>query len=187
MFDEVRQDTAFALRQLRRAPAFTLVAAATLALGIGANSAIFALVDATLLRPLPYAAPGRLVTIWETTGTTPRGHASPLNMIDWQTRGRSFDKIAGYVPAVGSMVMSGSDGNALTVSRQWVSGGIFDVLGIKPIIGGTFTEEDEQKRANVVMLSEGLWETRFNRDPKLIGQEIRLDGALFRVVGVMPK
>lgn len=187
MFDELRQDTAFALRQLRRAPAFTLVAAATLALGIGANSAIFALVDATLLRPLPYAAAGRLVTIWETTGTTPRGYASPLNMIDWQTRGRSFDKIAGYIPAVGSMVMAGTDGNALTVSRQWVSGGIFDVLGVKPLAGGTFTEDDEQKRANVVMLSEGLWETRFNRDPKLIGQEIRLDGALFRVVGVMPK
>ena len=187
MFDEIRQDVAFALRQLRRAPAFTLVAAATLALGIGANSAIFALVDATLLRPLPYAAPDRLVTIWETTGATPRGFASPLNMIDWETRGRSFEKIAGYTPSVGSMVMSGKDGNALTVSRQWVSAGIFDVLGVKPIIGGTFTADDEQKRANVVMLSEGLWETRFNRDPKLIGQEIRLDGALFRVVGVMPR
>lgn len=187
MFDALRQDVVFALRQLRRAPGFTLVAAATLALGIGANSAIFALVDATLLRPLPYAAPDRLVTIWETTGATPRGYASPLNMIDWEARGRSFEKIAGYTPGVGSMVMSGKDGNALTVSRQWVSAGIFDVLGVKPIVGGTFTAEDEQERANVVMLSEGLWETRFNRDPKLIGQEIRLDGALFRVVGVMPK
>ena len=187
MIDELRQDVVFAWRQLRRAPAFALVAAATLALGIGANSAIFALVDATLLRPLPYAAPERLVTIWETSGSTPRGFASPLNMTDWQTRGRSFEQIAGYTPGVGSMVMSGTDGNALTVSRQWVSAGIFDVLGVRPIVGGTFTAEDEQKRANAVMLSEGLWETRFNRDPKLVGQEIRLDGALFRVVGVMPK
>ena len=187
MIDELRQDVTFAVRQLRRAPAFTAVAAATLALGIGANSAIFALVDATLLRPLPYVAADRLVTIWETTGSTPRGFASPLNIVDWETRGRSFDKIAGYAPSVGSMVMAGRDGNALTVPRHWVSSGIFDVLGVKPLVGGTFTAEDEQKRANVVMLSEGLWESRFNRDPGLIGQEIRLDGALFRVVGVMPR
>jgi len=187
MMDELRQDVSFALRQLRKAPAFTLVAAATLALGIGANSAIFALVDATLLRPLPYAAPERLVTIWETTAATPRGFASPLNMMDWETRGRSFEKIAGYTPSMGSMVMSGNDGNALTVSRQWVSAGIFDVLGVPPIAGRTFTAEDEQKRTNVVMLSEGLWETRFNRDPAIVGQEIRLDGGLWRVTGVMPK
>jgi putative ABC transport system permease protein len=187
MFDALRQDISFALRQLRKAPAFTLVAAATLALGIGANSAIFALVDATLLRPLPYAAPERLVTIWETSAATPRGFASPPNMIDWETRGRTFEKIAGYIPSMGSMVMAGNDGNALTVSRQWVSAGIFDVLGVQPIAGRTFTAEDEQQRANVVVLSEGLWETRFNRDPGLVGQEIRLDGELWRVTGIMPK
>ena len=185
--DEFRQDLAFAFRQLRSAPAFTLVAAATLALGIGANSAIFALVDATLLRPLPYASPDRLVTMWETTGTTPRGFASPLNMIDWHARGRSFEEIAGYTPSVGSMVMSGTDGNAMTVPRQWVSYGIFDVLGVRPILGRTFTAEDEQKRANAVVLSEGLWETRFGRDTSIVGKEIRLDGMLFTVVGVMPK
>jgi putative ABC transport system permease protein len=187
MIDELRQDVSFAVRQLRGAPAFTLVAAATLALGIGANSAIFALVDATLLRPLPYAAPERLVTIWETSAVTPRGLASPPNMSDWEARGRSFEKIAGYIPSMGSMVMSGNDGNALTVSRQWVSAGIFDVLGVKPIAGRTFSADDEQKRANVVVLSEGLWETRFSRDPGIVGQEIRLDGALWRVVGIMPK
>ena len=187
MIDEIRQDVSFALRQLRSAPAFTLVAVATLALGIGANSAIFALVDATLLRPLPYTAPERLVTIWETSATTPRGFASPLNMVDWETRGRTFEKIAGYIPSMGSMVMAGNDGNSLTVSRQWISAGIFDVLGVPPIAGRTFTEEDEKQRANVVMLSESLWETRFNRDPGLVGTEIRLDGALWRVVGIMPK
>ena len=187
MIDELRQDVTFALRQLRSAPVFTLVAAATLALGIGANSAIFALVDATLLRPLPYVNPDRLVTMWETTGATPRGFASPLNMVDWQARGRSFEAIAGYIPSVGSMVMSGADGNALTVPRQWVSSGIFDVLGVKPIIGSSFTAEDELKRANVVMLSEGLWESRFGRDRGIVGKEIRLDGVNFRVVGVMPR
>ena len=185
--DEFRHDLKFAVRQLRQSPVFTTIAVATLALGIGANSAIFALVDATLLRPLPYVQPDHLVTIWETSAATPRGFASPPNLADWETRGRSFEKIAGYTPSVGSMVISGNDGNALTVSRQWVSAGIFDVLGVRPILGGTFTAEDEQKRANVVMLSEGLWETRFNRDSGIVGKEIRLDGALFRVVGVMPK
>ncbi len=187
MFGELRQDVVFALRQLRRAPGFTVVAAATLALGIGANSAIFALVDATLLRPLPYANPERLVTMWEATATTPRGPASPLNMLDWQARADSFEAIAGYIPSVGSMVMSGADGNALTVPRQWVTYGIFDVLGVNPIVGRTFTIDDEQKRANAVMLSEGLWETRFGRDTSIVGKEIRLDGMLFTVVGVMPK
>ena len=187
MIDELRQDVSFALRQLRSAPAFSIVAAATLALGIGANSAIFALVDATLLRPLPYSDPERLVTIWETSATTPRGFASPPNMMDWESRGRTFEKIAGYTPSMGNMVMSGNDGHALTVSRQWVSAGIFDVLGVPPIAGRTFTAEDEQQRASVVVLSEGLWETRFNRDPGIVGQEIRLDGGLWRVVGIMPK
>jgi putative ABC transport system permease protein len=187
VIDELRQDISFAFRQLRSAPVFTLIAAATLSLGIGANSAIFALVDATLLRPLPYAAPDRLVTIWETTAATPRGFASPLNMSDWLGRGRTFEKIAGYTPSVGQMVMSGTDGNSLTVSRQWVTAGIFDVLGVPPIAGRTFTADDERQRARVVVLSEGLWETRFNRDPNLVGQEIRLDGELWRVVGIMPK
>ncbi|MGH9218409.1 MAG: ABC transporter permease [Vicinamibacterales bacterium] len=187
MIDELRQDVLFAVRQLRSTPAFTIVAASTLALGIGANSAIFALVDATLLRPLPYSEPERLVTIWETSATTPRGFASPPNMMDWESRGRTFEKIAGYTPSMGNMVMSGSDGHALTVSRQWVSAGIFDVLGVPPIAGRTFSAEDEQQRASVVVLSEGLWETRFNRDPGIVGQEIRLDGGLWRVVGIMPK
>src|SRR5918995_4922784 len=169
MFDELRQDISFALRQLRTAPAFTLIAAATLALGIGANSAIFALVDATLLRPLPYRDADRLVTIWETSSATPRGFASPPNMLDWKARSRTFETIAGYTPSMGSMVMSGRDGNALTVSRQWVTSGIFDVLGVAPIAGRTFTPEDEAQRRRSVVISEGLWETRFDREPSIVG------------------
>ena len=185
--EELREDVKFAFRQLRHAPAFTLVAVVTLALGIGANSAIFALVDATLLRPLPYNQPDRLVTIWETSEASPRGFASPPNMQDWRDRSRTFDAIAGYTPSVGNMVMDGKDGNAETVSRQWVSGGIFDVFGVAPIVGRTFTRDDEQKRANVIVLSEGLWESRFNRDPSIVGSEMKFDGMLFRIVGVMPK
>jgi putative ABC transport system permease protein len=185
--DELRSDIAFALRQLRTAPAFTLIAAATLALGIGANSAIFALVDATLLRPLPYRDADRLVTIWETSSATARGFASPPNMLDWKARSRTFDAIAGFTPSVGSMVVAGRDGNAETISRQWVTVGIFDVLGVQPVAGRTFLPEDEQQRARRVVISEGYWESRFGRDPLMVGRDIKMDGELWTIVGVMPR
>jgi putative ABC transport system permease protein len=100
--EELKDDVTFALRQLRRAPAFTVVAVVTLALGIGANSAIFALVDATLLRPLPYRDPARLVSIWESSASTTKGFASPPNMLDWNARSRTFEMIAGFAPNVGT-------------------------------------------------------------------------------------
>ena len=180
-------DVKFALRQLAAAPVFTAIAVTTLALGIGANSGIFALVDATILRPLPYADPDRLVTIWETSEGNPRSFASPPNMLDWNGRSRTFEKIAGFTPNVGGMVMAGRDGNAETVSRQWVTAGIFDVLGVKPIAGRTFLAEDEAQRRRVVVMSESLWESRFNRDPAIVGQDIKLDGMLWTVVGVVPR
>jgi putative ABC transport system permease protein len=185
--EELRDDLKFAFRQLKSSPSFTLVATLTLALGIGANSAIFALVDATLLRPLPYGAPDRLVTIWDRSAKTPRGYVSPLNMLDWNTRSRTFEKIAGFTPSVGQMVMAGADGNAETVSRQWVTAGIFDVLGVRPIAGRTFSADDEARRPNVVVMSEPFWRTRYNADPSVIGREIRLDGSLWTVIGILPK
>jgi putative ABC transport system permease protein len=184
---EVQDDVTFAWRQMRRAPAFTLVATLTLALGIGANSAIFALVDATLLRPLPYGNPDRLVTIWETSDASSRSFGSPLNMFDWNARSRTLEKVAGFTPTVGGMVMAGADGNAETVTRQWVTAGIFDVLGVRPVAGRTFAPAEEQRRANVIVLSEAFWEARFNRDPGIVGRELKLDGILWTVVGVVPK
>src|SRR5688572_5371986 len=180
-------DVKFAWRQLAAAPVFTAIAVTTLALGIGANSAIFALVDATLLRPLPFRDPERLVAIWETGAKTTRGYVSPLNMLDFNSRSQSFEKIAGFTPTVGGMVMAGVDGNAETVSRQWVTSGIFDVLGVQPIAGRTFSAEDEAKRANVVVISEPFWRARYNGDPTVIGREVRLDGSLFAVIGVVPQ
>ena len=184
--EELRDDLKFAFRQLKKSPAFTLIATVTLALGIGANSAIFALVDATLLRPLPFGDPDRLVSIWESNATTTQSYASPVNMVDWKTRSRTFEQIAGFTPSVGGMVMAGADGHAETVSRQWVTSGIFDVLGVAPIAGRTFSTEDDVKRSHVVVMSEGLWRTRFNADPGVIGREIRLDGSMWTVVGIAP-
>jgi len=185
--EELRDDLKVAFRQLKSSPAFTLVATLTLALGIGANSAIFALVDATLLRPLPYRVPDRLVTIWEHSAKTARGYVSPLNMLDWNTRSRTFEKIAGFTPSVGQMVMAGADGNAETVTRQWVTAGVFDVLGVTAIAGRTFSADDEAKRPNVVVMSEPFWRRRYNADPSVIGREIRLDGSLWTVIGVLPE
>jgi hypothetical protein len=184
---ELRDDVRFAMRQMRRAPAFTAIAALTLALGIGANSAIFALVDATLLRPLPFPEPERLVTIWERTEMSPRSAASPLNVLDWHERNRTFERISGYVPNVGGMVMNGRDGTSETVPRQWVLAGFFDVLGVKPIAGRTFLPSDNSERASVVVLNEGFWRRRFGSDPALVGSTIRLDGMPFTVVGVVPE
>jgi putative ABC transport system permease protein len=185
--DELRNDLIFAIRQLKGSPAFTLVATLTLALGIGGNSAIFALVDATLLRPMPFGDPDRLVSIWEKTATIPRSYGSPLNMFDWEARSHTFEKVAGFTPSVGGMVMAGADGNAETVSRQWVTARIFDVLGVTPIAGRTFSVDDEAKRANVIVMSEAFWRTRFNADPGVVGREIRFDGSLWTVVGIVPK
>ena len=185
--EELRHDVKVAFRQLAAAPAVTLVATLTLALGIGANSAIFALVDATLLRPLPYGAPDRIVTIWETSDKTDRSFASPPNMFDWNSRSRMLESVAGFTPNVGGMAMVGRDGNADNVSRQWVTAGIFDVLGVKPIAGRTFLPEDERKRDRVIVISEAFWENRYDRDPAIVGSEIKLDGSLWRVVGVVPR
>jgi len=184
--EECRDDVTFAIRQLRRAPAFTLVAAATLALGIGANSAIFALVDATLLRPLPLPEPDRLVMAWEQSPASPRGRVAPLNMLDWNERSRTFARFGGCASNVGGMVMAGADGTAETVDRQWVTSGFFDALGVRPVAGRTFLPDDDTKRLNGVVLTETFWRTRFNADPTVIGRDLRLDGDLYTVVGVVP-
>ena len=184
--EELRTDLIFAVRQLRASPAFALVAAATLALGIGANSAIFALVDATLLRPLPFDQPDRLVMIWERNDTSSRGRVAPLNLLDWNERNRTFDGMAGFAPGVGGMVMNGADGTSETVARQWVTSGFFDVLGVRPIAGRVFLPSDDERNANVAVMSEAFWRTRFGADPAVVGRVIRLDGMPYTVVGIVP-
>ncbi|RPJ79642.1 MAG: FtsX-like permease family protein, partial [Acidobacteria bacterium] len=175
-----------AIRQLRSSPAFAFIAAITLALGIGANSAIFALVDAVLLRPLPFPEPERLVMVWERSSTSLRGEVAPLNLLDWNQRSRTVERMAGFVPNVGGMVMNAADGTSETVPRQWVTAGIFDALGVRPVLGRTFLPSDDSRRSNVVVLSEAFWRTRFNADRGVVGRDIRLDGSLYTVVGVVP-
>jgi putative ABC transport system permease protein len=157
-----------------------------LALGIGANSAMFALADAILLRPLPFPAPDRLVMLWEQTPSSPQSRVSPINLIDWKARSRTFEGMAAYVPNVAGMVLASADGNAETVPRQWVSSGIFQVLGVRPIAGRTFLPSDDADRAAVVVLSETFWRARFDADPAIVGRSLRLDGDPWTVIGVVP-
>jgi putative ABC transport system permease protein len=182
---DFRQDLRLATRMLRKQSALTLMVVLTLAVGIGANGGLFALIDRVLLRELPLREPDRLVTVWERTETTPESGVSPLNFVDWMERNRSFDAIGGFIPGFGSMVMSGP-GGAETVPRQWVTTGIFDALGVVPIVGRTFSAADEADRANVAVFSEAYWRTRFAADPSIVGQSFRFDGDLFTIVGVVP-
>jgi putative ABC transport system permease protein len=179
------QDLRYAARILGKQPVFGAAVVLTLALGIGANSAIFALVDATLLRGLSLPDADRLVAIWERTPTSPRANVSAPNLYDWKTRSHTFEDMALFTPNVGGMVMSGIGDAAETVSRQWVSAGVFDVLGITAIAGRTFTADDVRARVAVVVLSEAFWRTRFNADPSVVGRAIRFDGTSHTVVGIV--
>ncbi len=184
--DEFRHDVTFALRQMKAAPAFTFVAVVTLALGIGANAAIFALVDAALLRPLPFHDPDRVVMLWERAPAGGRSGVSPLILTDWTTASRSLTATAGFMNGIGGMAMRGGDGASETVTRQWVSSRFFEVLGVAPVAGRMFKADDDYGDTEAVVLSEGFWRTRFNADPSVVGRTLMLDGEPYRVMGVAP-
>jgi putative ABC transport system permease protein len=192
--DERRQDVRFALRQLKASPAFTAVAAITLALGIGANSAMFALADATLLRPLPYPDADRLVMVWEQSPTFPRVPVSPVTLLDLAEQSRTFESLGGINMGIGGgPLLEAPDGSLQSVDRQFVTARFFDVLGVQPIAGRTFRLAEAERpaaavgpAASVVVISEGLWRTRFGADPSLIGRDVRLNGQPFTVIGVVP-
>jgi putative ABC transport system permease protein len=192
-FDERLGDVKFAIRQLRVAPAFTAVAALTLALGIGANSAMFALADATLLRDLPFPRADRLVMVWERNTQDRSSRAlrvpvSPMNLRDWNEQSRLFEAVAATQMGIGGgPLLAAPDGSVQSVDRQAVTSRFFDVLGVKPILGRTFLPSDAAGAiTTVVVMGEGTWRTRFGADPSVVGREIRLNGQPFTVVGVVP-
>jgi putative ABC transport system permease protein len=184
--DEVRSDVRLAVRQLVSSPGFTLVAAVTLALGIGVNSAIFALADAALMRPLPFGRSERLVMLWEKTPTSPRTGVSPLDMLDWRRQSRSFAGMAFLQRGLGGgPLLTAPDGSVETAERQTVSVNFFDVLEVAPIAGRTFQPSDEGPSPRVVMLGEAVWRRRFSADPAIVGRVVRLNGQPHTVVGVI--
>jgi putative ABC transport system permease protein len=176
------------LRSLAKQPAFTLVAVAVLALGIGANTAIFSVLDAVLIRPLPFRDPGRLVVVWERN--VPRDRrtnvASPANFLAWRDAQQSFTDLAAVTGVPVTVNLTGT-GEPEELRTQLVTASLFPLLGVRAAVGRTFLpEEDAPGAAPAVLLSHRLWARRFGSDPALVGGAITLDGRARTVVGIMP-
>ncbi len=183
--DQLRQDTRIAVRSMLRDRGVVLVALLSLALGIGATSAIVSMVDAVLLRPLPYREPDRLVMVWEDMSAIgfPTNTPAPANYIDWRDRSRSFESMAATAPARANL--SGGGGPERVLGRR-VTASFFGVLGVQPLVGRTFTADEERQNAPVVVISHSLWQRRYAGAPSAIGTVIMMNDAPATIIGVMP-
>ena len=184
--DQLFQDIRYAIRMMFKNPGFTLIALITLALGIGANTAIFSLVNGLLLRPLPYGNPDRIVMVWqdyrERSGRDKEWTSSDT-FFDWRDQNHSLESIAvldGWLPTI-------TGGEPEQIPGATVSYNMFSVLGVSPAIGRTFVaEEDKPNGRKVVILSDGLWKRKFGGDRNAIGKDILINGEKYSVIGVMP-
>lgn len=185
--DESARDFRHAFRILQRSPGFTAVAVLTLALGIGANTAIFSVIDSVLLHPLPYHDPDSLVMVWETSSQHPNPHntVSPPNFLDWQTRNTIFSSMAFIFDERDNLILNGDPEEVVV---QNVSVNFFSLLGVNPLLGLGFTPENGQPgHDNVIILSFGLWKDRFAGDPAIVGKSVLVSGQPQTVVGVAPQ
>src|SRR5262249_5521415 len=184
--ETVWQDARYGARMLVKRPGFTLIAVITLALGIGAVAAIFSVVDAVLLRPLPYKEPERIALVQQ---HMPKlgwyyGGVSAPELLDYMAGNETFAEMAGY--GIINLNLTG-DGEPQRLQVARVSPSLFPLLGVTPLLGRGFSaEEDEVGKDRVVALSEGLWRKQFSADPSIIGRVVKLDERPYTVVGVMP-
>lgn len=184
--DTLLRDVRYGIRSLIKQPAFTVIAVLTLALAIGANTAIFSLVNAVLLRALPFPDPDRLVMIWEDASFAgfPRNTPAPANYADWKTQNQGFADMAAFVER--SYNLTG-DGDPEKIEAYGVTANFFPVLGIKPALGRAILPEEDQPGANkVVMINYSLWQQRYGGERSVIGRRLLLNGEKYTVVGVMP-
>ena len=180
------QDIRYGLRGLWRQPGFTLIAVLSLALGIGANTAMFSLVNAVLLKPLQFAEPDRLVVLWEDNPSIDAGHddVAVANFVDWKTQNKVFDDMAAL--SFRSFNITG-DGEPEKVMAYGATANFFPLLGATPALGRNFLpEEDQPGGAKVAILSYGLWQRRYGADRGILGRNILLNGQKHTVIGVMP-
>lgn len=180
------QDLRFGLRTLRKSPAFTIVALCTLALGIGANTAIFSIVNAVLLKPLPFPEPKKLVfmtSAFEKQGATRNFATSYADFLDWRVTAKSFTGMASYHGD--DFTLAGLD-QPLHIPGETVAGDFFSILGTQPLLGRGFTRDEEKPGTRVVVLSHDLWQSAFHGDRGIVGHAITLDKQSYTVVGVMP-
>jgi predicted permease len=184
MFELFTQQVRFAARSLRRTPSFTAVAALTLALGIGSATAVFGVLSAAFLRPLPYADPDRLIAISETRRGEEISVSYP-NLLDFREQTRSFQEIAGF--AGRALALAAGDGPPERIRGQVISANLFRTLGVTPARGrGFLAAEDRVGTERVVVIGHGLWQRRFGGDPSIVGTAITLDREAYTVVGIMP-
>jgi putative ABC transport system permease protein len=186
--DDAAQDLRYGLRLLKKNPSFAIVAALTLALGVGATTTIFSVVHAVLMRPLPYADADRLAMVWENVNLPQYKNAqnapAPGNFSDWRDRSSTFVDMA--AARDGAWSLTGS-GDPIRVSGEMVSASLFRLLQVEPALGRSFTaEEDRAAPSRVVLLGHGLWVDRFGSNPSIVGQTIHLNDEPYVVVGVMP-
>src|SRR4051812_30624569 len=179
------QDTKLALRSLRRAPTYAVAGIAALALAIGANTALFSLIEATLLRPYPYPHPEQLLIVRETSKAFEDSSVSYPNYRDWRAQaGSAFSGFAAF--RRDSINLTGA-GDPERLAMRMVGADFFDVLAARPLIGRTFVGSDDAPgAAKTVVLSNALWQKRFASDPRVVGQSIPLGGASYTVIGVLP-
>jgi putative ABC transport system permease protein len=184
MLDALWQDTRQAARALRRTPAFSLTAVLTLALGIGLNGALFSVLNAVVLRPLPYPSADRIVGVWNSWNDTPRATISPAEYFDYRDQLTSFEHFGVY--AFNSMTLT-QQGDPERLPVGVISHGVLPALGIAPQLGRSFTADDDPPGANtVVLLTDGLWRRKFGADPGVVGRSVLLNRRSFTVAGVLP-
>ncbi|MFZ0214157.1 MAG: ABC transporter permease [Candidatus Acidiferrales bacterium] len=182
------QDLRFGARMLRKNPGFTIVAVLTLALGIGANTAIFSVVESVLLRPLPYDHPESLIEIWNTyLPVVPLGGLSPGDFQDWRRTATTVSEMAGYSWIQQGVNLTG-DGDPQRVQVSYATSNLFPMLGVKPVAGRLFVpEEDRPGSAPIVVLGHRFWQSRFGGDPGVVGRTVTLDGLRYTIAGVLPE
>jgi putative ABC transport system permease protein len=179
-------DIRYGLRSLMKRPGATVIALVTLALGIGVNTAIFSAVDSILLRPLPFKDSERIVSVWEKSPALgiQQNEAAPANFFDLRNQNQSFEALGAFGPL--DINLTGA-GEPERLDGQLVTANVFSILGVAPALGRTFLPtEDQPGQEHVVVLSDALWQRRFNRDPSILNRNISLNGESFTVVGVMP-
>src|SRR5215471_15218863 len=178
--ETILHDLRYGLRMMLRNPGFTLIALVTLTLGIGANTAIFSVVNTVLLRPLPYQDSNRLVVLWENQERVGQESPSLPDFVDWRERSQSFEQMA--VARRDNVNLTGTGEPERLLVRQ-VTSNFFSTLGVTPLLGRAFSAEEEQTRAPVVVLSSSLWKRRFGSDLGIIGKPVTLYDQQFTVVG----
>jgi len=188
LVESVVKDVRYAVRSLIKTPVFTIAALLALTLGIGCTTAIFSLVNAVMLRSLPFQNPDRLVLLWgnvQRQKVERRGNSYP-DYLDWKAQSASFEGMAAYFD--GSFTLTGVD-EPERISGEWVSAGYFELLGVEPIQGRTILADEDRvgNAATVVLISEGLWKRRFGSAPGILGEQLHLNDRLFTVIGIMPQ